>query len=112
MTTLCCDIDGRLPPKLMAWITQCCRMWGWPLVAVAFDRTRRGWHVRVIVDGEVDPAAMVAAQAIFGSDPRREMFNLMRLHGLGEQPAYWQGRWNVLYSEHHRAVLIPTRGRT
>lgn len=106
MTTLCLDFDRRIPPKLVPRVTQCCRMWGWPLAAIRYDRTRRGWHVLVTVDGEIDPACIVAAQAILGSDTNREMFNLMRVQELHRMPAYWRDRWNVLYVEHVRGVKI------
>lgn len=45
MTLLYLDIDkARLPANSLPWITQCCKLWRWPLEAVRYDRTKRGWH--------------------------------------------------------------------
>ena len=41
------------------------------------DRTRRGWHV-IIPAPNLSPCELIAAQAILGSDPRRESLNLFR----------------------------------
>lgn len=106
MTLLYCDYDGPLPAKLIPWVTQCCKLWGWPLRAIRYDKTRRGWHVVVAVARTIPPARVVAAQAIFGSDRKREAFNLMRVQQLRAQPAFWRERFNVLYSSHHRGVKL------
>lgn len=105
MTTLLyLDIDRALPRDMLKRITQCCRIWKWPLEAVRFDQTRRGWHVIVAIAGEIDPCLMVAAQAVLGSDRNREMFNVMRVQRLYQQPTFWRTRWNVLYLSHERGV--------
>lgn len=107
MTLLYLDVDRPRPPKaILQRITQCCRLWRWPVEAVRFDRTRRGWHVVVAVAGDMDPALMVAAQAIMGSDLNREMFNVMRVQQLHAMPNFWRTRWNVLYVNHERGVKI------
>lgn len=59
----------------------------------------RGQHVLV----DVTPAprskyAIVALQAILGSDPFREACNVQRLRGLKDAPPFWRARWNVLYT--------------
>lgn len=105
MTLLYCDIDGPLPPKLLPWITQCCRVWGWPIEAVRYDKTRRGWHVVVGVRKRLDFPMVVAAQAIFGSDPKREMFNMMRANAKDVDP-FWLARRNVLYASHSRGITV------
>lgn len=110
MTHLLCDFDGPLPDGLLAWITQCCRLWEWPLIAIRYDRTRRGWHVIVTVNRRLTAARTVAAQAIFGSDPRREMFNMMRVQQLHRLPPRWRCRWNVLYAQHSRGVQLRDSG--
>lgn len=108
MTLLYLDFDGPLPPKLLPWITQCCKLWRWPLEAVRYDRTKRGWHVIIGVRRRVPFAHVVAAQAIFGSDPKRESFNLMRSQAVraGRVSSFWARRANVLYGQHSRAVKI------
>jgi len=99
-TLLYLDFDGALPRDIMARIAWCVRVWEWTVEAVRLDRTRRGWHVIVGVHQQVDPARMVAAQAILGSDYKREAFNLMRVTNLAHVPPFWRERWNVLYSHH------------
>lgn len=69
----------------------------------AIHKTEHGVHV--ILDAEwedkksIEPAETVALQAILGSDFKREAFNLLRAHNLGDAPTFWRDRWNVLYSE-------------
>ena len=65
--------------------------------------TARGFHA--IVEAawpdfkSIEPLETVCLQLLLGSDPKRETFNLLRAHNLGDAPAFWQDRWNVLYSE-------------
>lgn len=47
---------------------------------------------------------IVGMQLLLGSDPKRESFNFMRAHNLGDAPAFWQERWNVLYAENNKGV--------
>lgn len=100
MTLLYLDFDGPIPAGFLDRVTWCAQIWGWPLEAVRYDRTRRGWHVVVGVRKRLTPALIVAAQAVLGSDYKREAFNLMRVQGLAHVPPFWRGRWNVLYSHH------------
>lgn len=108
-TLLYLDIDGSVPKNLIERVTMCCRLWRWPIEAVRFDRTRRGWHVVVGINKRVAATSMVAAQAILGSDPMREAFNLARVRRV---PVIWShGKrlitpWNVLYSHHSRGVKL------
>jgi hypothetical protein len=102
MTLLYLDIDGPIPPTLLARITQCCRLLRWPIEAIRYDRTRRGWHVVIGVRRRIAFARVVAAQAILGSDRNRELFNLMR--STARVPSFWKSRRNVLYSSHSRGV--------
>lgn len=102
MTLLYLDFDGPLPKGLLNWITTCAKLWGWPLEAVRYDKTRRGWHVVVGIKKRLHPAFIVAAQAILGSDPKREAFTLMRVQELGWMTPFWRRRWNVLYAKHRK----------
>lgn len=57
-----------------------------------------GIHLTMRVQGYFPPLAIVAMQAILGSDYRRETFNLVRALTLDSAPAFWRKRWNVLYA--------------
>ena len=106
MTLLKVDIDGPLPPNLLAWVTQCCRLWRWPLVGVRFDKTRRGWHVVVGVRRKLDLPTTICAQALFGSDKKRELLNLMRAEAIrsGRVPKAHAKYANVLFYSHSRGI--------
>lgn len=67
----------------------------------AMHETARGRHVELRFRKEYPPLAVVAIQAILGSDARREIFNLLRALMLGDAPEFWrqEGRWNTLYAE-------------
>ena len=106
MTLLYLDVDGELPRGIEARITARCRFWRWPLEAIRLDRTRRGWHVIIAVRKRLNAVTIVAAQAILGSDPNREMFNLDRARKLPRVPKEWRSQWNVLYERHHRGVRV------
>ncbi len=106
MTLIYCDHDTRTAPTVIPFITECCKRWGWKLEAIRYDRTRRGWHIIVGVRTRVPPALIVAAQAIWGSDKRREMFNVMRVQNLANVPRFWRSRFNVLYQSHSRRVAL------
>lgn len=71
-----------------------------------YDRTRRGWHVIVTTGRQIAPPLVLAAQAIWGSDRRREMHNLGRVQNLRHVPKFWRSRWNVLYERHFRGVRL------
>ena len=58
-------------------------------ISAAIARTRKV-HVGIVV----------AAQAVLGSDYKREAYNVMRVQNLDAQSPYWRARWNVLYSMH------------
>ena len=69
----------------------------------AVHTTKNGFHAVVNAEWpdmkELTPAETVCLQLLLGSDPKREAFNLLRAHTLGDAPAFWQDRWNVLYYE-------------
>lgn len=90
------DGDAKLDEELLVFVLE--------VMDVAKMRhvereTARGVHHEIMLDAELSPLAIVALQAILGSDPRRETFNLLRALVLGDAPAFWQSRWNVLYAE-------------
>ena len=110
MTLLYLDYDGELPPDLTWRIVRNCSLWGWPIVGVRIDRTRNGWHVIVGVRRRIEPALIVAAQAILGSHDKREAYNLMRVQSLDRVPRFWRARWNVLYSSHRKPPIASVTG--
>lgn len=62
----------------------------------------RGVHLRITLDrAPMSPFEVVALQAILGSDPVREAYNLVRVRAMMKKglPAFWCDRWNVLYTE-------------
>ena len=69
---------------------------------IARYRTAKGWHVIVYQHSTVtySPLEIVCAQALLGSDWKREVFNFVRSYHISEAPAAWQkmGRWNTTYS--------------
>lgn len=92
------DYDGPLPVALVARVSQCTRIvFGRAPTAVSCRRTVRGWHVVVVVPGRATAVTIVACQAVLGSDPYREMFNLRRARRLAAVPRRWRRAWNVLY---------------
>lgn len=97
MTPILVDLDGPLPRR---WWTET-----WRTLArlalkprvVRVDRTRRGWHVLLWVPGRLDVGLVVALQLLLGSDRDRELFNWYRGARVGQAPAFWRRRLNVLY---------------
>lgn len=93
------DIDGALAPlRLRRRLGFLCSVFRREIESVRLERSRRGWHVRIALAGRrLPPSAIVAIQAILGSDYRREVFNLFRALQLPGAPAFWRSRHNVLY---------------
>lgn len=95
------DIDRRACPSLRpVWIVL--RSLGLRPVWIKLRRSRRGWHVVIRLRGPaLNPLAIVALQAVCGSDARRETLNLMRVLNIERHGAsqFWRARWNILYRE-------------
>lgn len=108
LTFLLLDFDGEIPERFYSRaVTYCQKLWGWTVEGMRIDRTRHGYHVVIAIAEKVSPVAVVAAQAILGSDRKREAFGLMRVLRLSQMPAFWRkNRWNVLYSVHRRGVKV------
>ena len=71
-----CDFDKpKVPSLLRLW--ELLRIGGYNPRWLRLDRTRRGWHA--VIPLRLPKAETIALQAILGSDPRREAFNLRRL---------------------------------
>ena len=103
MNVLKLDFDCPTPPADLLERIRALFRWlgGRPAVVGVWRSNKKGWHVLVETRAKWarDPVAVVAAQAILGSDPKREMFNLMRAVSLPSRPAFWRGRhrWNTFY---------------
>lgn len=97
------DRSSREPRLLTRRITYriwgLCRRAGLRPHAIAWSRSRKGWHVHVHLSRRLTNGEIVAAQAILGSDRRRESLNLMRILAIRRDPPrrYWRHRWNVLF---------------
>jgi hypothetical protein len=96
------DFDGHLPSDLVDRVRALFRWVGGRAAVIEVRRSARGWHVVIHTRAQWAraPIAAVAAQAILGSDPKREMFNLMRALRLADAPVFWrqEHRWNTLYA--------------
>lgn len=96
------DIDrARQPPTLSRWVALLDRA-GKRLRWVSYTRSPsgKGWHVEMLVSPRPKTRMeVVALQAVLGSDPAREAYNIVRagLADTKQVPAYWRQRWNVLY---------------
>lgn len=93
------DVDSPRCPKLVGRVGFLARLWRLTVRAISWQRTRRGWHCEIVVSQAVAPVVQVAMQAILGSDPAREAFNLVRARKLARVPALWRRRFNVLYGD-------------
>ena len=90
-----CDFDRAKRPTLSGLWTLA-RLCGLRIRWVRLDRTRRGWHMVCQLHAALEPLAIVAIQAILGSDYRRESLNLMRC--LSGPRGKNQARgWNILF---------------
>ena len=104
MTELRCDFDGPFPTDFEFRLTTLCRHQQWTVKQWMTRKTRHGWHAIVTIRETISPIITVAAQAILGSDWKRENYNLTRAEHLDEVPALWREarRWNALYTSHER----------
>lgn len=101
MTDLKLDFDTPTCPRLLHRARWLARLLHWTVRGVEYRRTRHGWHVVITIAQSIAPTSLVAAQAILGSDWRRESFNLLRARHLARVGPQWRQRFNVLY--HHDA---------
>jgi hypothetical protein len=93
-----CDFDRRVihPEQRVFKLSRLIRVnpkW------IELRRTARGWHMTIEWDCALSPVAQVAIQAILGSDPYREAFNLGRIRGSAINGYMQNDRWNLLFKE-------------
>jgi len=102
VTVLKLDYDVVRLPMMIGKVGWLARLMRWRVTGLTYARTRRGWHVEIWIGQRICPRIQVAAQAILGSDPAREAFNLVRARKLRRMDG-WVRRggfsWNVLYRE-------------
>lgn len=102
VTTLKVDIDRSpgYPARVWRQLTFLVHLLGWRVKTYGSWRSPSGtgWHVVVILADTLTPTEVVAVQALLGSDPRREAFNLARARKLPTLRP-WRDRFNVLYDE-------------
>jgi len=104
------DIDERtaVPLKRIWWIS---RVLGVKPKWIRYDSTKHGWHIVIewpagtfrtrcpsCSHTHYDSFAVLALQAIIGSDFRREALNFMRLMSL-RRDRYAMAHWNILYEK-------------
>ena len=74
------------------------------IVAMECWETRKGYHVKVTVEEDLDPRDVLLIQVLMGSDINRDIFNLIR---------NWNGEimknWNKLYTKKY--IILKTEVR-
>lgn len=96
-----CDFDGDSdllggPLRRLASVHTLARYCQAKVVYFRLDKTENGWHAIIRFDRKLPRLAIVACQAILGSDPKREMLNLSR--ALQPMNRFSMFRWNILFA--------------
>ena len=91
------DYDGRIPAVSYRQLIAALRWLRLRPLAVVYRRTVRGYHMKVALTRRCQPLVVVALQAILGSDPKREVFNLLRARALPRCPVEWRNRYSILF---------------
>jgi hypothetical protein len=99
------DLDrDRLPARLYQRTVGALRWLRVRPTLLVIERTRRGWHLKIRLSRRMAPASIVALQAILGSDPAREVFNLRRVRALRRCPAELRDRYSVFFRRKREGV--------
>jgi hypothetical protein len=63
-------------------------LWLNSVESITFSRSKskEHWHVRIVLNEKLPPMDRIALQAIFGSDPMRELMNWMRVRNNAPHP--------------------------
>jgi hypothetical protein len=93
------DFDFAQPLPRIFPILSRLRTIGVQVKRIRFSRTKKGWHLEIGITIKLTKAETVAAQAILGSDLRREAMNLRRAISLRvhKHSRFWRKRWNILF---------------
>lgn len=95
----CDESSPRAAMLMLCNVLRVCRFIGVRCRHAHATRSRRGWHLRIILNRKFSDVERVALQILSGSDPAREMYNLIRVFSLAAHPdAHFGARWNVLFS--------------
>lgn len=92
------DFDRKRPPVIEDALYLVCRYCGWNITALSWRRTENGWHVEVFLVRPITPLRAIAAQAILGSDWRREALNLAKWRRRHPRGSLERQEWNVLFT--------------
>lgn len=104
MTLLKIDYDRAIPRDFDKRLALMQRVQRLRFVLVRIDKTRRGYHVVIVVRQRLAFWRVVLLQAVMGSDWKRELFNSRRVNAWRALPAFWRERANVLYVRHYRSI--------
>lgn len=105
-TSLKCDYDGALPRDLTQRLVVIVAAHRLTVERESYCRTRRGWHVEIVVRQRVAFWRVVLLQTLLGSDWKRELFNSCRAVAWRNVPQFWRARANVFYKRHHRRIAL------
>lgn len=94
--TLYCDYDVMAAPELLP-VFRTLAFVGLHIKWVRYDKTARGWHVVIRTREAITSIESVSLQALLGSDPEREKFNLARVMWARREGRRLGNRWNILY---------------
>ena len=115
-TVLKLDYDAPVPvADLRARLALLGDLFGVAVWRIVRTRSSSG-GVHITASSEaatLSPVEIVAAQAVCGSDWKREALNLARTRVLSSArlPAMWRARWNVLYDRKYPTALRPIGGK-
>ena len=98
------DYDKGMPVPSFAHLQWLARRAGYTVRHTAWRRSPSGTGYHAIVWLSPIPRTcmeVVALQAVFGSDPKREACNINRARMVDTKQVtpYWASRWNVLYGK-------------
>ena len=97
--TIMLDYDRKRTPRLL-FLFSLFRMCKLRTLFVRDDKTKKGWHRTIKLSSPLPRLAIIAIQALLGSDSRREALNLMRVMRTlrGGMSDFQSRRWNILYA--------------
>lgn len=94
------DYDTVNEPRIeISRINSAFRAMGIPqgYLAIRYSRSRRGWHIAILLKNELSPTERVTAESILGDDPMRAAMNFARARNEKRMPKFWKQRWNIFY---------------
>ena len=89
------DYDTRKPPTIHE-VLEIARILRVEVDWLEYTPSRRGYHLAIRWKQKWHPLETIALQAMLGSDPKREAFNLLRVRSGTD--VIKNRRWNVLFA--------------